>query len=208
VKGGKDDLADYFMNTQQGTKSGNTYTFRVKASHHNYETGNYVTHIYAVDRGGNQAQLILNEVALTNPEPETIVLNSSSSYSIKDSLLMNVSSETSVTSLLSQFKNQGLKVRDANGVNMTGTAVVGTGMTVSLTTSSGSVVSLTVVVEGDVDGNGVVDSTDYMRIKSNFIGYFSMGRAQAKAADVDGSGRVDSTDYMQLKSVFLGEYHL
>ena len=59
VANDQDDLAADFLNTQKGTKNGNTYTFRVNASAHNNETGAYVTHIYATDCAGNRVSLPL-----------------------------------------------------------------------------------------------------------------------------------------------------
>ena len=54
-KNGMDDLKAWMdSNTAyDGTKSGNTYTFRVKISAHGNERGNYITHIYAYDAYGN-----------------------------------------------------------------------------------------------------------------------------------------------------------
>jgi hypothetical protein len=115
---------------------------------------------------------------------------------------------TTVQSLLRQFENQNLKVRDKDGNTLTGSAVVGTGATISLYNGSTLVDSVTVVILGDVDGNGRVDSTDYMRIKAAFLGTFALNDAERSAADVDGNGRIDSTDYMRIKGHFLGEFNL
>ena len=55
---GQDDLfADWNVNSAaSGTKDGNTYTYKVYTSAHNYEGGEYTTHIYAFDKYGNQSQ--------------------------------------------------------------------------------------------------------------------------------------------------------
>ena len=47
---GQDDKVE-----EDGTKSGNTYTYRVKRSSHNNECGDYTTHIFAYDYTGNYA---------------------------------------------------------------------------------------------------------------------------------------------------------
>ena len=44
LKNNQDDLPSKFP---EGTKNGNTYTYRVNTSEHNNEEGNYITHIYA-----------------------------------------------------------------------------------------------------------------------------------------------------------------
>ncbi|MGN0326441.1 MAG: peptidoglycan DD-metalloendopeptidase family protein [Lachnospiraceae bacterium] len=50
---GCDDIADSWP--QQTSRDGNTYSYRVRYSDHNYEEGNYWTYIYAYDSSGNYA---------------------------------------------------------------------------------------------------------------------------------------------------------
>ncbi len=208
VQNGQDDLASDFMNTQQGTKSGNTYTFQVKASEHNYEGGSYATHIYAVDKGGNQTKVVLNTVEVKDPGPEAIVLTTGSSYEKNGKLLKNVTKATTVRTLLRQFENETLEILDLNGNTIQGATLVGTGAVINLYDNGRLIDTLTVVVDGDVDGNGKIESTDYMRVKSKFLQTFQMNEAQISAADVDENGVVDATDYMRIKSQFLGSYDL
>ena len=61
---------------------------------------------------------------------------------------------------------------------------------------------------GDIDGNAKTDSTDYIRVKSAFLGTFSLSDAQFKAGDVEKDGAINSTDYIRIKSAFLGNYDL
>jgi hypothetical protein len=97
VANDQDDLAADFMNTQKGTQNGNTYTFRVEASDHNHESGQYVTHIYAVDKGGNQTKLVLDVVEVKDPVNVTVSAKSFS-VSFEDEVL----TETSETQLESE----------------------------------------------------------------------------------------------------------
>lgn len=57
AKNGQDDIIKdwYSSKKASGTKTGNTYTYRVNISDHNNETGVYNTHIYAIDTSGNQS---------------------------------------------------------------------------------------------------------------------------------------------------------
>ncbi len=64
----------------------------------------------------------------------------------------------------------------------------------------------TVIILGDTDGDGEITATDYMRIKSAFLGKYTMDDVYEKAADVDGDGELSSTDYLRIKSHFLGKY--
>jgi hypothetical protein len=56
-----------------GTKSGDTYTFRVNVSDHNNEKGFYVTHIYAYDTQGNAAKLTLDHVEVRNDTGNPVI---------------------------------------------------------------------------------------------------------------------------------------
>ncbi len=228
VANGQDDLAENFMNTQTGTKNGNTYTFQVKASSHNFEGGQYITHIYAVDKGGNQTQVVLDTVEVKDPsteepdepvipddpvipeEPETeqIALKNTSSYTIEEGLLQAVETGTTVSTLLAQFSNSGLTVRDGNGKAITDSDIVGTGATLNLYQGNKCVDTVTVIVLGDVDGNGCVDVTDYMRVKAAFLGAYSMNTVEVYAADVDQNGIMGTTDYMRIRAHFLEDYKL
>ena len=200
----QDDLAADFFNTQRGTADGDTYTFYVKASDHNNELGAYVTHIYAQDKGGNLVSLPLDAIEVKDVSLEQITLVPSSKYSLDGALLFNVTTGTTVNQLLSQFDNTGLKVVDASGNATNGNSVIGTGAKVSLYNGAELIDSITVIILGDVDGNANIDATDYIRVKSVFLGGFAMNNIEKAAADVDGNGVIDATDYIRIKSQFLG----
>jgi hypothetical protein len=204
----QDDLADGFMNTQLGTKNGDTYTFRVSASDHNNEGGQYITHIYAFDNGGNRTQIVLDTVEVKDPAPEKITLFASSAYVIENGILKNVIADTTVQSLLCQFDNIELEILDKNGDEIAEDAPVGTGATINLYSGNVLVDSVTVMILGDVDGNGSVNATDYARIRSVFDGNFRLDSFEAVAADVDENGVIDTTDYLRIKAYFLNIYNL
>ena len=93
---------------------------------------------------------------------------------------------------------------DAKGSVISQSAECGTGYNVLLVKNKVVIDALTVVVSGDVDGNGKIDATDYIRIKSVFLGTLDLDGAYFLAADMDDSGNIDSTDYLKIKSIFLG----
>lgn len=68
LAGGQDDLkSDWWSNpSYSGTKNGNTYTFYVRDKDHNFEKGEYLTHIYAIDGRGVSTSLGLNKVMVKN----------------------------------------------------------------------------------------------------------------------------------------------
>jgi hypothetical protein len=113
VANDQDDLAADFLNTQKGTKNGNTYTFRVNAADHNNETGLYVTHIYAVDKGGNTTKLVVDLVTVED-QVQTVVptlAGKSFSLSFEDEILVNFYYEISDTTDVAE---QGMLVFNTN----------------------------------------------------------------------------------------------
>jgi hypothetical protein len=85
---------------------------------------------------------------------------------------------------------------------------------ISKTSATGFIVtgedggSAIVVVLGDVDGSGKVDSTDYLLVKKFFLDMTDLGGVNFMAADTDMSGKIDGTDYLKIKKHFLGQLSL
>ncbi len=57
---------------------------------------------------------------------------------------------------------------------------------------------------GDVNGDGEINSTDFMQIRRYYLGTYSFTDEQLVAADVNKDGTVNSTDFMQVRRHFLG----
>ena len=72
---GQDDIfAEWQINPgASGQKNGNTYTYQVNISAHNYEVGKYNTHIYAYDKYGNASCVGVSVIVPV--DVEDIVLN-------------------------------------------------------------------------------------------------------------------------------------
>jgi hypothetical protein len=208
TKNGLDDLPDDFMNTQQGIQSGSTYTFQVKAIDHYNAGGEYMTHIYAVDKAGNETKMELDPVEVKDPAADKLVLTNKATCKVEQGLLTNISLNTTARTLASQFTNKDLRMVDSSGNILSDTAPVGTGTTVNLYLGGKLVDSLTVMILGDLDGNGRITSTDYLRLKASIMGSYTLNNAQSMAGDVDMSGTLNTTDYLRIKAHFLGEYDL
>lgn len=66
---------------------------------------------------------------------------------------------------------------------------------------------LLLVIKGDLDGNGKVQSNDYLKIKKHFAGS-ELNGIELVAADVNNDDSIKSSDYLSVKKYFQGKYDL
>ncbi|HAN21850.1 MAG: hypothetical protein A2Y15_06425 [Clostridiales bacterium GWF2_36_10] len=80
---------------------------------------------------------------------------------------------------------------------------IGTGATVS---AGGE--TLTIIIKGDVNGDGKIDSKDYLIVKRTYLGTFSLTTIQLKAACLENTTLPTAKDYLKIKRHFLGTYNI
>lgn len=123
---------------------------------------------------------------------------SSGKYEITDdNKIKNVLPNTTVDDLkdnLTGGENTTIKDKDGNTIS---SGNIGTGSTV--TTPSGDV--YTVIVKGDLNGDGKVTLTDLAQLKLHMVETTILQEPYKSAADIDGDGSVTVTDLGKLKRV-------
>ena len=60
------------------------------------------------------------------------------------------------------------------------------------------------MVLGDVNGDGNIKATDYMKIKNYIMGTSTLSNEEKEAADVNRDGNIKATDYMKIKNYIMG----
>lgn len=80
---------------------------------------------------------------------------------------------------------------------------VGTGTIISVT-EGGKTVDYTVIVKGDIDGSGTVNSSDYVEIRRHILGTNNLSDVFVYASDINSDGNVNSTDYILVRRHILG----
>jgi hypothetical protein len=127
-----------------------------------------------------------------------LILAENSTYSLENGIVMGIKANQSKEETFANFKNP---VLDApNGIV--------TGGKINLIVGGEITDSATIVILGDLDGNGTLDNTDYMRLKNAFLDKFELEGAYLIAADTDRDGELSSSDYLRIKSHFLGTFDL
>ncbi len=132
-----------------------------------------------------------------------IIIKEDSIYHSENKYIYGVGTEVTVSDLLLNFENNNLIVYDSEGNLLKEDSFVGTGSRISLMKNETEIDNLKVIVMGDVDGNGKIDTTDYLRIKMYFLESFDVTDAFYLSGDVDSNGIIESTDYMRIKLMFL-----
>lgn len=134
--------------------------------------------------------------------PKTLELLPSSSLSIDtNKYLIGLKEKQNLTALLSNFNNtSNIKVFDAKGNEVTATdKYIGTAFTVCLMQGETKVDTVTVVVKGDVSGNGQVDVGDYLKVRGALFGNITLEGAELISAKVSEKQTVNVGDYLKIR---------
>ena len=116
-------------------------------------------------------------------------------YGISEGMIGQIQPGTDEATLLSRLLYRGQVTVDGD---------VKTGSTLSLEDGS----SLTLVVQGDCNGDGNFTLSDFLKVKSLLLSLEEFSPAQTQAGDLSGDGRLTLTDFLQMKSILLGQSQL
>ncbi len=178
----------------------NTYTFT--------ENGEFTFEF--TDKAGNNGTAtatvtwIEEEPDVPNPpeKPEGIT---STVYRIEESFISRIAPETTVSKFKENVETeQEMVFLDKNGNTLAEDSIVATGMTLKV----GSDLEFTLIVTGDLDGNGKITITDFAKMKLHFIEIKLLEGNELKAADINGNGDVTISDFAQMKLIMIGSMEI
>lgn len=61
---------------------------------------------------------------------------------------------------------------------------------------------------GDVNGDGAINSTDFMQVRRHYLGLYTIPEDKIYVADVNSDGKVNSTDFVQIRRHYLGLFDI
>jgi hypothetical protein len=161
---------------------------------------------YKVKTASGTSFYVAPEVRTIEVEGTALLqLNKDSKLVLKSGQLLNVTDKDTVAAVKAQFKYP-VEILNKNGGAMADTAIVATGATVCLAEDHNE--SAVIVMRGDVNGDGMINTTDYVRIKSYFLKKAQLTGAYGSAADCDGDGKITTADYLRVKSYLLKKLDL
>ncbi len=129
------------------------------------------------------------------------LLKRNSGCSVSGEFLLGVDEGTTPSELRSLFDSDSVFISEEKDY-------VGTGNVITLNQGSNILDQLTVVVTGDLNGDGRISSADYLRLKRSVLGTYTLEGGFVLAANVAGSGDPSSKDYLMIKRHFLGTFNM
>ena len=94
--------------------------------------------------------------------------------------------------------NIGIVVKTSNGTQVT-SGIIATGMKISITTQ-GTSVDYSIVIRGDVNGDGKQSALDYVILRNYLDKKSTLNGAYLKSADSNRDGKVSALDYVVLRN--------
>ncbi|MEG1742557.1 MAG: hypothetical protein RR246_00120 [Clostridia bacterium] len=189
----------------------------------------------AIGKGGNGAVFVfcsefevfnskkVNGEEPTQPSQETEVVGKidavveeypdikfakNSMFSAKDGYLLGVCAGDTISDLLRDINTvAGITVKDGKG-NIVTQGNLGTGYTITRNFNGKQVCSYTVVISGDVDGNGKVNALDYLACRLHIIGVKKLVGPYLAAMDSDDNKEYQPMDYLRIRTHIIGTYDL
>ncbi len=84
------------------------------------------------------------------------------------------------------------------------TGIVATGMQFTVTIDA-TEYEYTIVIKGDVNGDGLIYATDYVKVKNHIMGKSTLSGPYLMAADINADNFIYATDYVQIKNHIMGK---
>lgn len=63
----------------------------------------------------------------------------------------------------------------------------------------------TIVIKGDVNGDGKIQATDYVKIRNHIMGKATLTGASLQAADINQDSKIQATDYVRVRNHIMGK---
>ena len=137
--------------------------------------------------------------------PSSII--TSAGYQYDGEYLTGIHDNLSVSSLISALESIGgngiVSVTDANGRSVSLDSNVGTGFKVTINGSSK--LTYTVLIYGDISGDGNIGSLDLLKLQRHILKASTLSGIYLESCDANKDGKVNSLDLLVIQKDVLGE---
>lgn len=142
-----------------------------------------------------------------NEDVSNYILFKSNSSLNCDSLgyVRRVSFNSSVKNVADEFKNDNLKFYNINGNEIENDDIVGTGTIIKLIDGDNILDTKTVVVTGDMTGDGILNNRDVAMVNRYLVGKVTPEECCKVALDLNGDGYVNNKDAAMAARYLVGK---
>lgn len=156
---------------------------------------------------GETAEVIV-KVAYDLDREIVLLQGSSIGFDSNHNLRVTPSVDHTANGILAAFENANLSICKADGTELTGTDIVGTGCVVKLVSGDELIDFATVVLTGDFNGDGAINNKDVVMLNQLVLEKREADLWQMIALDVNGDGYVNNKDCAMLARYLVGKESL
>lgn len=152
----------------------------------------------------------INEIENTEEKPlepekpatdfESYITNAG--YKVDGNYIKNIEVGTTVKDLKDKITGINVSVLDDSENALADDKVVGTGNIISLSDDNDTY-NKTIIISGDVDGDGNIFAADYVLIKNHIMDVAKLTDVQKEAADMNQNVLIDASDYVLIKNYIM-----
>ena len=137
-----------------------------------------------------------------------LITNTSLNYDLLG-YLRRIGINTNTASVSDELQNDSSKLKyfNINGVELGAEDIVGTGTTIQLMDDDDILDSKTIVVTGDMTGDGAINNRDVAMFNRNLVGKVTVEEYQELAVDVNGDGYINNRDAAMIARYLVGKDH-
>lgn len=128
-------------------------------------------------------------------------------YTAEGDLISGIEPGTTAGALLTHVffpENSDVQVTAAAGEVKEAGQLIATGDRVSVTNTEGTVKEYTLIIYGDVNGDGVISNADRIKVRNHLLNEQTLAGAYLAAADVNHDGSVTNADRIKIRNHILG----
>jgi hypothetical protein len=141
-----------------------------------------------------------SETVVANPAPLL-----SQRYKVEELFVAEIPAGTTLETFAAESSYEVCAFR-ADGTALAPEDVLYTGDEIRFTVENTIVATRTIAIMGDVNGNGKVDSADYVMVKRAVLKTLTVDAAALRAAAVTNGSSVSAADYVKIRRVVMGTY--
>lgn len=150
----------------------------------------------------------INVIRLEADEKDVIDINTimnNSGVKYNNNYIFGIGEKTDSNSFINNIKKisnlNTASIKDKTGNSKTGIFKTGDVVTISNSVDTNN---YTVVIYGDINGDGVIDKLDYLAVLRDYYGYSKLSGVYKVAADANHDGKVDKLDYLAVLRNYYG----